>query len=146
MADSVKVLGINHLGIAAKDPLKFKWFFGTVMGLTHIGLEEVKDQKTITNMFASRNHGVETSARLELLEPMVGESESPIAKYLEKKGGGIHHIAMTVEDVVAAIACAKSHGVRMIDEVPRNGAHHTKIAFVHPESTGGILVEFVQEK
>jgi methylmalonyl-CoA/ethylmalonyl-CoA epimerase len=145
MADVMNVLGINHLGIAAKDPAKFKWFFGTVLGLDHIGFETVKEQKTVTNMYRSANHPPLKEPRLELLEPMNNELESPIAKYLDKKGGGIHHIAFSVVDVLEAISIAKKHSVRMIDEVPRAGAHNTKIAFVHPESTGGVLVEFVQE-
>ncbi|MBQ48887.1 MAG: hypothetical protein CMP10_15975 [Zetaproteobacteria bacterium] len=82
--------------------------------------------------------------RLEILENQQGE-EGPIAKYLEKKGGGIHHVALNVDDVLAAIAELQSHNIQMIDTAPRKGAHNTLIAFVHPRSTGGILVELVEE-
>ena len=69
----------------------------------------------------------------------------PIAKFLEKKGSGIHHVALTVTGLVPLLAHLKSLGVKLIDESPRPGAHHTLIAFVHPESTGGLLVELVEQ-
>ncbi|MCX6119544.1 MAG: VOC family protein [Proteobacteria bacterium] len=156
---SFQVLGINHLGIAAKDPLKFAWFMKDVLGVGHLGDESVVEQKTLTSMFTSKGHGAIGSQgdinsgslkdspipRLELLVPLAGTQDGPIHKYLEKKGGGIHHIAIQVSNVDAAIAFASSKGVKMIDMTPRSGAHNTRIAFVHPESTGGILFEFVQE-
>jgi methylmalonyl-CoA/ethylmalonyl-CoA epimerase len=141
----MKILGINHIGIAAKDPIQFKKFFATVCELADLGSELVKSQKTLTTMLASAHADAVFSTRIELLEPEVNTHDGPISKYLEKKGGGIHHIALCVDDVTAAISHLMSKGVRMIDEKPRDGAHHTKIAFVHPEATGGVLVEFVQE-
>lgn len=139
-----KVLGVNHLGLAAKDPVKCRWFLGEVMGLSHLGDELVAAQKTMTAMFSSDQPSL-VQARLEIVAPEVGTSDGPISKYLEKKGGGIHHLALTVNSLEAALKRMKAHGVRMIDEAPRGGAHHTKMAFVHPESTGGILVELVEE-
>ncbi len=139
-----KVLGVNHLGLAAKDPLKCRWFLGDVLGLKHVGDELVASQKTMTAMFAA-DLAPQTQSRLEIVAPAEGTTDGPISKYLEKKGAGIHHLAVTVSDIHAAIARMKSKGVRMVDEVPRDGAHHTRIAFVHPESTGGILIELVQE-
>lgn len=143
---SFSVLGINHLGLAPKDADKCRWFFGEVLGLMSLGEELVKEQKTLTLMYRSSTAGFSAEPRLEALMPEMGTTDSPIAKFLEKKGAGIHHLALTVDNVEAAIQDVVKKGVRMIDSVPRNGAHHTRIAFVHPESTGGILVEFVQEQ
>lgn len=146
---SFSVLGINHLGIAAKDPAKFRWFFGEVLGLGFLGDELVVEQKTLTGMFRSRSSSAVQAMgepRLELLIPAEGTQDGPVAKYLEKKGAGIHHVALTVDNIEASIAAMAVHGVRMIDTTPRGGAHNTRVAFVHPESTGGILVEFVQEQ
>jgi methylmalonyl-CoA/ethylmalonyl-CoA epimerase len=141
----VKILGINHIGLAAADPQKARWFLKEVLGLPFEGEELVITQKTNTVMFATAHeNSVKGHSRLEILENPAGE-DGPIAKYLEKKGGGIHHLALTVADIDAAIAHLKKLGVQMIDETPRNGAHHTRIAFVHPKATGGILVELVGE-
>ncbi len=140
----IQVLGVNHLGLAAKDPEKCRWFLREALGLTHLGDELVKSQKTMTAMFqASDAHAAQT--RLEIVSPEVGTTDGPISRYIEKKGGGIHHLAVTVADVAMAITHLKSLSVKMIDEVPRSAAHQTKIAFVHPESTGGILIELVEE-
>jgi methylmalonyl-CoA/ethylmalonyl-CoA epimerase len=141
---SLRVKGINHLGLAAKDAVKCRWFLNEVLGLSHLGDELVSAQKTMTSMFAS-SHMNPVQTRLEIVSPEVGTTDGPISRYLEKKGGGIHHLAVTVENIEIAIEHMRTHGVKMIDETPRSGAHHTKIAFVHPESTGGILIELVQE-
>jgi len=81
-------------------------------------------------------------SKIELLEPT--STDSPIARFLEKNGPGIHHIAYQVDDIEAAIAQMKVQGARMIDEQPRSGAHGTKIAFVHPKSSNGVLTELCQ--
>jgi methylmalonyl-CoA/ethylmalonyl-CoA epimerase len=80
--------------------------------------------------------------RIELLEPT--SADSPIAKFLKKKGPGLHHVAYRVADLPATLSALKSGGVRLIDEAPRSGAHGTQIAFAHPKSTGGVLTEFCQ--
>jgi methylmalonyl-CoA/ethylmalonyl-CoA epimerase len=141
-----KVLGINHLGLAAKDTEKCRWFFGEVLGLGFLGDELVREQQTMTSMFRSASGVIVGESRLELLSAADGSTDSPIEKFLAKKGAGIHHLALSVDNVEATIAAVVKQGVRMIDATPRGGAHHTLIAFVHPESTGGILVEFVQEQ
>lgn len=152
----IRVLGINHVGLAPKDPVKARWFFTEALGLPALGDELVKDQKTMTVMIGSSsvqdgapiNASVNMFDRLEILAPELDEAgvkQGPIAGFLEKKGSGIHHIALTVADLAAALAHLKSLNVRLIDNAPRNGAHQTRIAFVHPESTGGLLVELVQE-
>lgn len=140
----MNIIGISHIGIASKDPQKTKWFFQEVLALPFEGEELVKAQKTNTIMFGSANSNGQAHSRLEILENESGE-DGPIKKFIEKKGAGIHHLALQVDDVEAAIARMKEHGVEMIDESPRGGAHDTQIAFVHPRSTGGVLVELVQE-
>jgi methylmalonyl-CoA/ethylmalonyl-CoA epimerase len=144
-----KILGINHLGLAAKDPAKCAWFLGEALGLKDLGQELVASQKTMTQMFLASNFAMDGElgflSRLEIVSPQVGTTDGPISKYIDKKGGGIHHVAIAVQGLQAILARLKSKGVRLIDEVPRTGAHNTSIAFVHPDSTGGILVELVEE-
>jgi len=140
----VEVLGINHLGLAPKDVGKARWFFNEVLSLDNLGQELVKSQNTNTIMIGFSSLSSEQGPRLEILENETG-TVGPIAKFLEKKGAGIHHVALAVRDVKAAIDHCVQAGVRMIDTAPRPGAHHTSIAFVHPESTGGILVELVEQ-
>jgi methylmalonyl-CoA/ethylmalonyl-CoA epimerase len=140
-----QIQGINHVGLAAKDPEKTKWFFNTILGLKYFGEELVAEQETNTQMFGS-NHPettMPTQARLEVLIPTT--ESSPIAKFQAKKGSGLHHLALTVDDISSAIRYLISHDIKMIDLKPRIGAHKTSIAFVHPESTGGLLIELVQE-
>lgn len=139
----MKIVGINHIGIAAKDPIKAKWFFDQVLGLPYLGEELVSSQKTNTLMFQSGAGLKSPEARLELLINESGQN-GPIKKFVEERGGGIHHIALQVEDIRAALAELKTQNVELIDQEPRAGAHHTQIAFVHPRSTGGILIELVQ--
>ncbi|HEX6124830.1 MAG TPA: methylmalonyl Co-A mutase-associated GTPase MeaB [Pyrinomonadaceae bacterium] len=129
---------INHLGIATKgidDALKF-WV--DALGLENVHTETVAEQKVKVAMLPVGE------SRIELLEPT--SDDSPISKFLEKRGGGIHHIAVEVDDIVASLARLKDEGVRLIDETPRIGAEDCLVAFVHPASTGGVLLELVQSK
>jgi len=142
----MKIMGLSHLGIAHKDRAQAKRFFGTLLGLPSEGSEIVESQKVEVDFFslAGENGAAGASGgRVELLDPT--SPDSSIAKYKEKFGSGVHHMALRVDDLVAWIGHLKKNGVKMIDESPRPGAHHTLIAFVHPHSTGGILVELVQE-
>ena len=141
----LKILGVNHIGMAAKDAQQARWFFAEVLGLPFLGDELVKEQKTLTSMFGASGLAEVKTPRLEILQQAEGEDQGPIKAYLEKKGGGIHHIALTVEDIEAALDHLKAHQVKLIDSTPRPGAHKTRIAFVHPHATGGFLVELVQE-
>lgn len=128
---------INHLGIATKgidDALKF---WEDALGLENVHTETVEDQKVRVAMLPLGE------SRIELLEPT--SEDSPISKFLEKRGGGIHHIAVEVEDIEAALAKLKAEGARLIDETPRIGAEGCLVAFVHPASSGGVLLELVQE-
>lgn len=139
----MRVLGINHLGLAPKDPQKARWFFEEVLGLSLTGEELVATQKTATAFFTSGDNTQPEPSRLEILTNQEGE-QGPIAAYLEKKGGGIHHVALTVDDVAAAIAHMKAKGVRVLSDEPQPGAHNTKVVFIHPKEAGGLLIELVQ--
>lgn len=134
----MKVLRINHLGIAPKNAEVAKNFFGTLLNLDNQGSETVDDQKVHVTFFQAEK------SRLEILEPT--QEDSPVAKFLSERGGGIQHIALEVDDIDAWLDALKKQGVQLIDSEPRKGAHNTRIAFIHPRSTGGILVELTQEK
>lgn len=127
---------INHIGIAVQSLDATLPFYRDALGMTFKGEEEVAEQKVKVVMLQVGE------SKIELLEPT--SPDSPIAKFLEKNGPGIHHIAYEVEDIEAAIAHMQQQGARMIDEVPRNGAHGTRIAFVHPKSSNGVLTELCQ--
>ena len=128
---------INHLGIAVKDIEESLKFWETSLGLQNVHTEEVEEQKVRVAMLPVGE------SKVELLEAT--EEDSPIAKFLEKRGGGIHHIAVEVDDIHAALERMKKEGARLIDEEPKVGAGGCLIAFVHPKSTGGVLLELVQE-
>ena len=125
---------IEHLGIAVKSIEEALPFFEGVLGLTCYNIEEVADQKVRTAFLKIGE------VKLELLEPT--SDESPIAKFIEKRGEGIHHIAYCVEDTDKALQEAKEKGVALIDEKARRGAEGLMIGFAHPKSTGKVLTEF----
>ncbi len=127
---------INHIGVAVFSLDESLPFYRDRLGMAFMGVEEVAEQKVRVAML-----GIGES-KIELLEPTAGDS--PVARFLEKNGPGIHHLAYEVEDVEAAIAKMLADGARMIDETPRNGAHGTRIAFIHPKSSGNILTELCQ--
>ena len=129
---------INHLGIATKGIDEALKFWADSLGLENIHTEIVEDQKVRVAMLPVGE------SRIELLEPT--SDDSPISKFLEKRGGGIHHIAVEVDDISAALEKLRSEGARLIDEEPRIGAEGCLVAFVHPSSTGGVLLELVQVK
>lgn len=130
------VKAINHIGIAVRSIEEERSFFEETLGAVFEGIEEVPDQRVKVAFFRIND------VRLELLEPT--DPASPIANFLEKRGGGLHHVAFTVENIEARIAELKQSGVRMIDEAPRPGAHHMRIAFLHPKSTFGVLTELCE--
>ena len=129
---------INHLGIAAKSIEEALRFWTDGLGLENVHTEVVEDQKVRVAMLPVGE------SRIELLEPT--SEDSPISKFLEKRGGGIHHIAIEVADINAALARLKAQGVRLIDESPKVGAEGCLVAFVHPASTNGVLLELVESK
>ncbi|MDR1455470.1 MAG: methylmalonyl-CoA epimerase [Tannerella sp.] len=124
---------IEHLGIAVKSIDAHLPYYENVLGLKCYSIEEVADQKVKTAFFRVGQ------TKIELLEP-TGE-DSAIAKFIEKRGEGIHHVALAVPSVQAALDEAASGGVQLIDKAPRAGAEGLNIAFLHPKSTGGVLTE-----
>ena len=127
---------ISHIGIAVESIEQWIGFYRDVLGLEYGGSEEVPEQKVKVAFLTIGESSI------ELLEPT--SYDSPIAKFLEKRGGGIHHIAMQVEDIEDALARHHKAGARLIDETPRIGAHGMKIAFVHPKASGGVLLELCE--
>ena len=131
----MKALKIDHIGIAVKDLEKALEFYET-LGMEAEGTEVVEEQKVRVAFLPTGD------SELELLEST--SPDGPIAKHIEKKGEGIQHLALRVENIEEAIADLMEKGVRMIDEKPRYGAGGAKIAFVHPKSTNGILLELTE--
>ncbi|MBW2185628.1 MAG: methylmalonyl-CoA epimerase [Desulfuromonadales bacterium C00003068] len=127
---------INHIGIAVHSIEESASLYRDVYGMHDEGIEVVEEQKVKVAFFAVGE------SRIELLEPT--SEDSPVAKFIAKNGPGVHHIAYEVEDVCAEIERLKGEGIRLIDDVPRCGAHHTQIAFLHPKSSGGVLTEMCQ--
>jgi methylmalonyl-CoA/ethylmalonyl-CoA epimerase len=134
----VKILKIDHLGIAVKSIAAGKNFWTDVLGLEFEGTETVAEQK-VTTAFLSVGE-----SEVELLESTA--PDGPIALYLEKKGEGIQHIAFRVANIEAALSELKAKGIRLIDEKPRIGAGGARIAFLHPKSTNGVLVELCERR
>jgi len=128
---------IDHIGIAVKSIEESRKFYEEVLDLECYKIEEVPDQKVRTAFFKVDD------VKIELLEPT--DPESPIAKFLEKKGPGIHHIGYFVHNVNEALMVAEARGVQLIDELSRKGADGMDIGFLHPKSTGGVLVEFCSD-
>ncbi len=130
------VKAVNHIGIAVRSIDAQRPFYEGALGAVFDGIEEVPDQKVRVGFFRVGD------VRLELLEPT--DPTSTVAAFLEKRGEGLHHVAFTVDGIEARIAELKTSGLRMIDDVPRPGAHHMRIAFVHPKSTFGVLTELCE--
>lgn len=127
---------IEHIGIAVRSINDHLPYYENVLNLKCYSIEEVADQKVKTAFFKVGQ------TKIELLEPT--SEESPIAKFIEKKGEGIHHIAFAVPDVAEALTQVEAKGVQLIDKAPRNGAEGLQIAFLHPKSTGSVLTELCQ--
>lgn len=127
---------INHIGIAVNSLEASIPFYRDQLGMEFEGSEVVEDQKVKVAFL------VVGESRIELLEPT--SEDSPVAKFIEKKGEGIHHIAYEVEDVAKALEEMKEKDVRLIDQAPRLGAHSSMIAFLHPKASGGVLTELCQ--
>ena len=134
----MKVLKIDHLGIAVASIAERKNFWTEVLGLSLAGSETVQEQK-VTTAFLPVGE-----SEIELLESTT--PDGPIAGYLEKRGEGIQHVAFRVENIEVVLEELKAKGIRLIDEKPRRGAGGAKIAFLHPKATNGILVELCEKE
>ena len=128
---------IEHIGIAVNSISDSNALFTKLMGVEPYKMEEVESEGVRTSFFKSGPNKVEL---LEATNP-----DSPIAKYLAKKGEGIHHIAFAVEDIVSELARLKEEGFTILNEVPKKGADNKLVAFLHPKATNGVLVELCQE-
>lgn len=128
---------IEHIGIAVKDLEASNILFEKLLGVPHYKIEEVASEGVRTSFFKSGPN------KIELLEAT--KPDSPIAKYLEKKGEGIHHVAFAVADIVSEIQRLKSEGFLVLNETPKKGADNKLVAFLHPKGTNGVLVELCQE-
>ena len=131
-----KVLCIEHVALAVKDVDAPSNLFGSLLGIEHTSSEEITDQKINTHIFDT------TEGKIELLDAV--SNDSPISKFLENRGEGIHHIAFKVDKLQPALDYLKNNGITLIDETPRIGAEGLLIAFLHPISTHGVLVELCQ--
>jgi len=128
---------IEHIGIAVKDLETSNQLFAAIFGKEHYKTEEVISEGVKTSFFKSGPNKVEL---LQATKP-----ESAIAKFIEKKGEGIHHIAFAVNDIKSEIKRLKKEGFTVIDSTPKKGADHKLVAFLHPKSTNGVLIELCQE-
>ncbi len=129
----MKILKIDHIGIAAKSIDQVAPFWSTILGLPMAGRETVEEQKATTAFLPVGE------SELEILEST--SPEGALAKFIESRGEGIQHIALRVDNIEEALRELKEKGVRLIDEKPRRGAGGAKIAFIHPKSTNGVLLE-----
>ena len=133
-----KILGIEHVGIAVKDLNSISEIFGELLGLDLQRREKVDDQQVITDIYHAGKD------KLEFLKAT--SPDSPIAKFLVKRPEGMHHIALIVDNIQSALNYLNENDVQLIDSSPRIGAEGLQIAFIHPKSTGGVLVELCEKK
>ena len=132
-----KILGIEHVAIAVSSLQEPSKVFGDILGIDNTSTEEVIYQKVVTDIFDTGK------GKVELLEAT--SDDSPISNFLEKRGSGVHHIAFLVDDLEIALKDLAESGIDLIDRSPRIGAEGMLIAFLHPKSTGGVLVELCQK-
>lgn len=128
---------IEHIGIAVKDLEKSNQLFASLFGKSHYKIEEVISEGVKTSFFKSGPN------KIELLEAT--NPNSPIAKFIEKKGEAIHHIAFAVDDIISEIKRLKKEGFTILNETPKKGADNKLVAFLHPKTTNGVLIELCQE-
>lgn len=134
----MKTLKVDHIGIAVRDLEEALKFYTDILGLTCTGTEVVEEQKVKVAFLPCGD------SELELLEST--SPDGPIARFIEKNGEGIQHIALRVDNIEQALAELKEKGIRLIDEKPRYGAGGARIAFLHPKATNGVLLELSERK
>lgn len=127
---------IDHIALAVRDVEKSAEFYEKVLGLKLGGIEEVEGMDVKVGFIPIGD------TRIELVQPL--DPKSGLAKFIETRGEGIHHICYEVDDIQEALKTCKRKGVKMIDETPRKGAHNSLVGFIHPKSTGGVLMELTQ--
>lgn len=134
----MKATHIEHIGIAVKNLEEAIAFYEKIIGLKCYNIEEVAEQKVRTAFF------LVGQTKIELLEST--DTEGPVGKFIEKRGEGVHHIAFAVEEIEKQLTEVSDNGVRLIDKTPRKGAEGLDIAFLHPASTFGVLMELCEKK
>lgn len=133
----MKILGIEHLGIAVDSIVDSSPFWRHVLNIPHSSTENVEKEKVKTDIYDTGK------GKVELLESL--NDDSPIKKFIENKGAGIHHVCFEVEDIYKAIIELKENNIKIINDSPTIGAEGYKIIFIHPKSTGGVLVELAEK-
>ena len=133
----MKILGIEHIGIAVDDLNKTSSFWGNILNILHTDTEEVESEQVKTTIFDTKK------GKIELLSP--SSSSSVIEKFIKNKGAGIHHVCLEVDDISVAINELKEKNILLINNEPKIGAEGYKIVFIHPKSTGGVLVELAEK-
>lgn len=128
---------IDHIGIAVRDIQSVLSFYQQALGLENLGFEVVEDQGVRVAFLPVGE------SRFELLEPL--NDDSPVAKFIARRGEGIHHICLDVDSVAESLEEMKQRGLQLIDNEPRLGAHHKQIAFVHPKASNGVMIELSQD-
>ncbi len=134
----MKISHIEHIGIAVSDLEETVKLYEEILGLKCYGIEEVKDQKVRTAFFSVGQ------TKVELLEST--DPEGPVGRFIEKRGQGVHHLAFATENLEKTLDDLEKKGVQLIDKKPRKGAEGLDIAFLHPKSTGGVLIELCDNK
>ena len=134
----MKILGIEHIGIAVESLDKSAPFWREVLGISHLTTETVESEGVVTDIYDTG------SGKVELLSAL--SEDSPVGKFLAKRGPGIHHICLQVDDIRGAIAELKTAGVELVNDEPRVGAEGYLVVFVHPRSAGGVLVELAERR
>ena len=138
MSENSNVTALSHIAIAVREADPLVETFVTALGASKGG-EELLDDGRLRVVFIQLG-----PVTLELLEPR--SPEHTVARFLDSRGPGLHHVSLEVGDIVAQLAAARAAGAQLIDEVPRPGAHGTRVAFMHPRSFGGVLVELCQSR
>jgi len=133
----MKILGIEHIGIATKNIENIASFWRSILGLSYRGDDVVENQGVITSIYEAGD------SKIELLEPT--NRDSLLEKYLQKKGEGIHHLCLEVEDIDSAIKELLDQNIELINDEPTIGVEGYKVVFIHPRSTGGILLELAEK-
>ncbi len=137
-----RILGVHHIGLAPKTPTATQRFF-SLLGLSAEVPEAVVSQKVVCTQFHATSTLTSSHSLLEILEPT--SEDSPISKFLSERKGGIHHLALEVDDIHAAVAYLRGKQVAFLSETPTSGSHGTQVIFVHPRDAGGLLIELVQQ-
>ena len=133
----MKIIGIEHVGIAVDDLEETSSFWGDILRIVHTHTESVETESVNTKIYDTGK------GKIELLDSL--DETSPVRKFIQKRGPGVHHICLEVEDINLAIKELKESGIEVLSDFPRVGAEGYKIVFIHPKSTGGVLVELAEK-